>query len=128
MSSGPSLDLRRISLTMVHDLLERQSMTRTFRVADQGVRGHSRDQGERVRKRILEILGNLSPIEQLVIDLSGLSRMTPSFADECLGKLAEQLGGEKFRNQIRLRGAEGSTRILVNAVLAKRLGNPRSGT
>gem|GEM_PF-5785033 len=47
--------------------------------------------------------------------------MTPSFADECFGKLVERMGRDAFKEKVRLIGAAETIRILINTVMARRL-------
>lgn len=81
----------------------------------------TRAQGARVRERLVKSHTALREGERLSIDLSGVKTMTPSFADECLGKLAERLGAEIFRATVTLIGANNIIRVLINSVLSHRL-------
>jgi hypothetical protein len=80
--------------------------------------GTSRGQGESARKWLRGLVDVHSSIE---LDLSKVEVMTPSFADECFGKLLKELGEKEFRNKIRLLGASESVRLIVNYVLRLRL-------
>ncbi len=79
----------------------------------------TRSQGERVRERLVKAYDSALG-DQLVIDFSGVEVMTPSFADECFGKLAERVGFQNFRNSVSLTGGSETVRALVNSVLAQR--------
>jgi len=96
-----------------------------FRVAEREADLLTRGQGELVRAQLVELHETLAPGERLTIDFAGVSAMTPSFADECFGKLAERLGANVFRSSVRLVGADEVVRVLVNSVLARRLGAGR---
>lgn len=69
-----------------------------------------------VRDRALHLLSSVSVIE---IDLDGIV-LTPSFADELLGGLMEELGPAEFRRRIRLLNVPGSARPLIRNVLNER--------
>lgn len=96
-------------------------MNHIIRLNEQDTDLLTRAQGEKIRARIEELLDGLPAGDRVVVDLSDVQVMTPSFADECLGKLAERLGAAKFREAIRLTGADETNRTLVNAVLSERL-------
>jgi hypothetical protein len=81
----------------------------------------TRLKGEQLREAILERLDNIEPEEVIQIDFGGVVYMTPSFADECFGRLSEYLGREAFRQKLRLVNAGSLIRSVVNAVIANRL-------
>ena len=101
-------------------------MPQVFRLRDSEGGFLTRRQGEEVRKRLVELDRDLPPGERLVIDLTGVEVMTPSFADECFGKLAELIGGLNFRKRVKLTGADPILRALLNSVLAERLNGSNS--
>lgn len=88
---------------------------KVIRPADRKPLAGSRDFGIEIRARIEEGL------EQggVLVDLTGLEDMTPSFADECFGKLSEQFG-EDVRNRIEFRG-DAPFKVLLDAVIRVRL-------
>lgn len=96
-------------------------MRHVFRLADANQDCLTRSQGERVRGELEEHLTRLGEGDRLRIDFSGIEMMSPSFADECIAKLAEGMGAERFRNLISLTGANETIKTLINAVLATRL-------
>ncbi len=96
-------------------------MNHIIRLIEQDSDLLTRAQGEKVRARIEELLDGLPVGDRVVVDLSDIQVMTPSFADECLGKLGERLGAARFRQVIKLTGADETNRTLVNAVLSERL-------
>lgn len=102
-------------------------MAEVFRLFDCGTDFLTRGQGERVRARLVELHRSLGPGQSLVIDFTDVDVLTPSFADECLGKLAEVVGAANFRNSISMVGANETVRVLVNAVLASRLNERSAG-
>ena len=84
----------------------------------------TRRQGEKLRKQLVQVYEELPPAESLAIDFVDVDIMTPSFADECFGKLAERLGAQNFRQFVALIGADPTIRALVNAVLTERMRPP----
>ena len=86
----------------------------------------TRGQGEQVREQIVMLERQVDPAQRVIIDFSGVIVMTPSFADECFGKLAERLGDANFRERITLRNANQTVRTLVNGVLRGRLSRAAS--
>lgn len=70
------------------------------------------------RNRIENLLATQ---ESVLVELGELELMTPSFADECFGVLAERLGRDEFRRRIRLKGATAEVKHLLTAVIGHRL-------
>lgn len=89
-------------------------------LSKQGDHFVTRREGELVRGELRKFLGTVAAQEPVEISLAGLDRMTPSFVDECLGKLLLELGADEFRRRVVLSGADPTTKTLVNAVLSKR--------
>lgn len=81
----------------------------------------TRTQGERVRNEMNSLIDKMSEGDRLVIDFNGVEGMTPSFADECFGKLAKILGPARFKAVVLLTNANDSIRVLINSVLSHRL-------
>jgi hypothetical protein len=77
----------------------------------------TRDQGEPVRRKLLELLDNHDEVE---VDLDGVDAYTPSFMDELLGKSLEAAGAKRFRRQVRLVSSQPEVRKLANLVLSNR--------
>lgn len=76
----------------------------------------TRPVGACARKHLLSLLDEHESIE---IDLQNKS-LTPSFADECIGQLAAQLGLDEFRSRIKLSNVAASIRPLVKHVILTR--------
>jgi len=57
--------------------------------------------------------------EVIAVDFDN-QNLNPSFADECLGKLAEQLGLEEFKKRVRLGNVSESTKPLIRHVVLTR--------
>jgi STAS-like domain of unknown function (DUF4325) len=75
------------------------------------------------RNRLESLLEERS--DGVEVDLSQVELMTPSFADEYFGVLAERYGREAFRQRIRIRGAGEDLRHLLAAVIGQRLAGGR---
>ena len=93
----------------------------TIHLSCEGEGFATRIKGERLRGLVEEKLASVGPGSVIVIDFADVPYMTPSFADEFIGKLAESMGREAFRRQVRLVNASATVRSLVNAVLTNRL-------
>lgn len=100
---------------------ENRKVDQTVKLKDEVAGFLTRDQGEALCSRLVTAHDNLGQDDLLVIDFEGVTAMTPSFADECLGKLAERVGSSRFRSTVRLIGASEPVRILVNSILSRRL-------
>jgi len=86
----------------------------------------TRDQGTHARVALREAVRKLAPGERIVVDLDRGGAVTPSFVDECLGRLVLEIGESRFRRSIQLRATEESTRRLVNRVLGHRASEART--
>jgi len=95
-------------------------MNHHFKLLHEDTEYLTRAQGVRVRAKLETLVNGLAQDDRLVIDFEGVQVMTPSFADECFGKLAQGMGFATFRQRITLIGANETNRILVNAILAER--------
>ncbi len=76
----------------------------------------TRPAGERARQFIAEIL---TRCEVLQIDMAGMN-VSPSFADECFGLLAEELGISEFRKRIRFVNIQEAAQHLILHVIYRR--------
>lgn len=81
----------------------------------------SRDIGRHVRDQLLAFELKVPPAEQITIDATGVSLLTPSFVDEFFGRTASVFGLERFRVRFRIVGIEGETKLLINKVVRNRL-------
>ena len=76
----------------------------------------TRPAGASARDKILSLLEDSENVE---IDL-GFSTLTPSFADECIGRLAAEIGLNEFKKRIRLLRIDESDRPLIRHVVLRR--------
>ncbi len=95
-------------------------MTSTFKVyvGDIATDLSTRPVGVKARETLL---GMLNEHDTLEIDLENKS-LTPSFADECVGRLAAALGLEEFKRRVKLLNVTESTRPLIRHVILTRCG------
>jgi hypothetical protein len=69
------------------------------------------------------LLGLLDEYESIEIDFHNKS-LTPSFADECIGQLAAQVGLSDFKSRVKLMNLQESSRPLVKHVILTRCSVP----
>lgn len=60
----------------------------------------TRGQGAPVRSKLHDLVASGARVE---VDFEGVRTMTPSFADEALGRLMLELGADRFRESMVLR-------------------------
>ena len=77
----------------------------------------TREMAERLRS---EIMGILEKAEIVQIDFANSTRITPSFADELVGKLVAEIGLEQFQLRVRLLNVAPATAPLLAAAIAHR--------
>lgn len=93
-------------------------MTSTFKinVTDIASDLSTRPVGAGARQRVIDLLRKHSTIEIDFLDRS----LTPSFADECIGRLAAELGMGEFRERVKLVNIQASSKPLVKHVIITR--------
>ncbi len=96
-------------------------MNQVIRLNDCDSEFLTRRQGKKIRERLVKAYEGLAGGDRLTIDFDRVDTMTPSFADECFGKLAERIGALHFRKTVSLVRASDLIRTLVNSVLSHRL-------
>lgn len=79
----------------------------------------TRDQGAEFRRRMEEALAGGTIVLEVVLESVGA--MTPSFVDECFGKLLVSMGKTEFKKRIKLVSVSEDAKVLVNRVLSDRL-------
>jgi len=82
----------------------------------------TRESGAAARELVLRQLSLVD--HPVTLDFEGIEP-TPSFADEFVGRLAEELGEECFHKRVRFVNLKDPARLLLQNVVTKRL---RSGT
>jgi hypothetical protein len=76
----------------------------------------TRPTGAQARGRLIQALEDFEAIE---VDFRGKS-LTPSFADECIGRLAATIGLGEFKRRVKLTNLNESTKSLVKHVILTR--------
>ncbi|MCE3047389.1 STAS-like domain-containing protein [Helicobacter kayseriensis] len=78
----------------------------------------SRDSGEILRKRIIELLETKD--WQVVVDFQRIDRVSHSFADEVFGLLYAKFGLDVIKRKIVLENAQDNIKNLANFVIKER--------
>jgi anti-anti-sigma regulatory factor len=73
-----------------------------------------------IRVKALNLL-RMASLEKVVVDFSGVSIISSSFADEALGKLAVELGLSEFQAKVQLNNASPTIISLVSRAVQQRL-------
>jgi hypothetical protein len=89
----------------------------TLRLIEQFQEFATRPEGIRARTILLQRLQEADEIE---LDFSGVS-VTPSFADECVGRLAAQLGKDEFNRRVRFTNVPAEIDSLLKLVIMRQL-------
>jgi hypothetical protein len=76
--------------------------------------------GEEARKLIDT---RLAQGESVLIDFSGITSITHSFADEAFGELVSTLGLDTFRRRTHFAGANEDIKAIIRFVIAERIGH-----
>jgi hypothetical protein len=93
----------------------------SFRLAEKADALVTRDAGKRMRGELLALYTTLGPDELIKIAVTGVDVLTPSFVDECLGRLVSEVGITDFRARFRIEGADADWKTMINAVVQNRL-------
>ena len=93
-------------------------MTSTFKikVTDIAADLSTRPVGAGARKKLLAFLEQYATVEVDFLERS----LTPSFADECIGRLAGEIGMSEFKQRVKLVNLQGATKPLVKHVILTR--------
>lgn len=103
---------------------KKTKMSKTIRPAERKTFAGSRDFGIEIRTMIQEFLRES---EHVTVDLAGVEDMTPSFADECFGKLSEADGADITASTVHVINGEAFA-SLISAVIRVRLQHRRATT
>ena len=60
------------------------------------------------------------------IDFSGVGVVSSSFADECIGRLVNEMGFIEFQRIISISNANENTEAIINKAVMKRIGEIRN--
>ena len=90
-----------------------------FHIKDQPGRTSTRLAGQHLFNRILNTCTDTD--QQIVLDFSGVSLVSSSYADETVGKLVVKLGFIDFTQRILLRNMAETVGIIINQAVEKRI-------
>lgn len=90
---------------------------KVIRPAERKTFAGSRDFGIAIKAVIKDALDEG---KHVTLDLQGIEDMTPSFADECFGKLSEEMGEDVTEHAVRVINGD-QFKPLINAVTRIRL-------
>ncbi|MDP9750369.1 MULTISPECIES: STAS-like domain-containing protein [Thermoanaerobacter] len=79
-----------------------------------------RELGKKVRDSIKDML---SKENKLIIDCYGVKGTSQSFADECFGRLVEEMGLENFKVKIKIQNAEPEIQSIIKYTVISRVHN-----
>lgn len=94
--------------------------TLTIRVCDESAGVGTRHAGAELRRKCLNLLA-ADPSKRLVLDWSGLTFVSSSFADEAVGKLFVEMGFTAFASRVSHTGAEQLVASLLDRAVAQRV-------
>ncbi|RME61259.1 DUF4325 domain-containing protein [Candidatus Parcubacteria bacterium] len=83
-----------------------------FRVIEEAASWGSRAAGLPVRRKIRNLM-EMNPGKVVLLDFSGISIISSSFADEVLGKLFSEIGQEKFKKTVKIINANDLVGLLI---------------
>ena len=94
-----------------------------LKIKDECRHTRGRETARPFRRKIESMLPEMEGT--LVLDFSGIQSATSSYLDELLGRLAEQIGEQEFRERVRLVNVPEEIVNMANVVIAQRLdGDP----
>lgn len=99
--------------------LENSSGEIHFKLVDQASGFGTRQAGERIRHKILNIHRQCDQI--IIIDFAGIDLISSSFADELLGKLVIEFGFFGFNNLIKLKNMNSLIQNIVQRSVSQRM-------
>lgn len=79
----------------------------------------TRAAGRRLQNKVMSLLPDIEG--PLALDFSGIERVSSSFLDELLGRMAASLGLEMFKRKVRLVNLAPRLLNMANIVFAQRL-------
>lgn len=80
----------------------------------------SRRAGFDVRRKLNNLL-LMSGVSTIICDMTGVSLMSSSFADEVFGKMAREFGANIFQRRLRLKGLSTTNSMLVGRAVSQRM-------
>lgn len=116
--------LGRSDWTYLGSECQRVSERGGLRVAEECVHYGTRQPARALRLKVENLLPDMDG--PLVLDFDGVERAASSFLDELLGRLAERLGADQFRERIKVSGAPQALLDMANMVIDGRRGVART--
>ena len=77
--------------------------------------------GERVRNKVINCFNRVDAPSKILIDFSGISMISSSFADEFIGKLVADLGFYRFTNTVSFVGVSPTIEMIINRSVSQRM-------
>lgn len=96
-----------------------------YRLADKSSGTGTRKSGEAIRNEVINITKQTDSV--VLLDFSGVSVISSSFADEFVGKLAVEFGFIGFTQCFRLVGMNATVQAITNRSVSQRLGTGNGG-
>lgn len=98
-----------------------ESNTMHFVLSEEASGYGTRIAGERVRNKVINCFTRLDAPSKIVIDFSGISMISSSFADEFIGKLVANLGFYRFTNTVSFVGVSPTIEMIINRSVSQRM-------
>ena len=96
-----------------------------YRLADKSSGTGTRQSGAAIRNEVINITKQTDSV--VLLDFSGVSVVSSSFADEFIGKLAVEFGFIGFTQRFRLVGMNATVQAITNRSVSQRLGVGNGG-
>lgn len=99
--------------------LENEKGVIHYKIAEQGDGTGTRMAAERIKNELLNIL--TEEVRPIILDFSGVTVISSSFADELIAKLLSRLGLYQFNKIFRLEGLNDSQQLILHRSVLQRL-------
>ena len=77
--------------------------------------------GERLRNKVLNYFKRIDPPSRIVLDFSGVSMISSSFADEFIGKIISEVGFFRFTKLFSICGVSPTIEPIINRSVSQRM-------
>lgn len=99
--------------------LENENGVIHYKIAEQGDGTGTRMAAEKIKNELLNIL--TEEVRPIILDFSGITVISSSFADELIAKLLSKLGLYQFNKIFRLEGLNDSQQLILHRSVLQRL-------
>lgn len=99
--------------------LENENGVIHYKIAEQGDGTGTRMAAEKIKNELLNIL--TEEVRPIILDFSGVTVISSSFADELIAKLLSKLGLYQFNKIFRLEGLNDSQQLILHRSVLQRL-------